>query len=72
VGIQQSGFNGQKRSKMNAIAIWRDHAQIWPGLGLVNGGHKRPMPLFLKLKPRAAQNLFEVRKLSFATARSFP
>jgi len=38
--FSKSGFNGQKRSKMNAIAIWRDHADIWPGVGLVNGGHK--------------------------------
>jgi hypothetical protein len=46
VGIQQSGFNGQKRNKMNAIAIWHDGAEIWLGVGLVNGDGERSCRCF--------------------------
>jgi hypothetical protein len=30
-------LNGQKRSKMNALAIGTTPAEIWLGVGLVNG-----------------------------------
>jgi hypothetical protein len=35
--FSNSGFNGQKRSKMNAIAIGTMAREIWPRVGLVNG-----------------------------------
>jgi hypothetical protein len=35
--FSNSGFNGQKRSKMNAIAIGTMAREIWLRVGLVNG-----------------------------------
>jgi hypothetical protein len=44
--FSNSGFNGQKRSKMNAIAIGTMAREIWLRLGLVNGAPTKAMPSF--------------------------
>jgi hypothetical protein len=78
--FSNSGFNGQKRSKMNAIAIGTMAREIWPRVGLVNGAPTN-RDTIVRRHSRVQRNVHtgrfhvrngDVRKLSFATNHLFP